>query len=253
MERLRWLIFLLLFGENEALPTARFYPTKNNNMKITSPTKEFVIVEEMECAFSCSRETTCLSFSTTKSAGAVTCRFGDAYDARRTADPGSKFFYKEPVTTGYTPVPGTSSFLKLVRIDGLTWIEADAKCRLDVGGRLAIPATTEMLNSMNQTMIANLGVDIVCKYFFMDGQSKTNQYTWSFLDGTSLNITAKGDGNFHPNEPDSGSGGQCLMMTRQYAVAPFYSGFWVDSSCTSGVVQFGCVSDGYFCEIKIPN
>ncbi|CAG0892379.1 unnamed protein product [Darwinula stevensoni] len=153
----------------------------------------------------------------------------------------------------YTPVPGTSSFLKLVRIDGITWIQAKAECSLDVGSRLAIPATTEMLNSMNQTMIAVLGLDIACKYFFMDGQSTTNQYTWSFSDGTGLNITAKGEGNFHPYEPDSGSGGQCLMMTRQYALVPLYSGFLVDSSCTSGVVQFGCVSDGYFCEIKIPN
>ncbi|CAG0895027.1 unnamed protein product [Darwinula stevensoni] len=163
----------------------------NKNMMISSPIQEFVTDSNVQCAIACLSQTNCFSFSvTTSTAGFVTCRLHDTYDPPRTADPDSQLYNKE-LPSGYMPVLGTNSFVKMVSNQQITWIQSETECQRD-GGRLAVPSSETMYRFLNETMLAKGQVTNPRNYFWLGGQSGTNYYIWNFLDGTSLTVTGPG-------------------------------------------------------------
>ncbi|CAG0887905.1 unnamed protein product [Darwinula stevensoni] len=218
-------------------------------------------------------ETTCYSFSITKSAGLATCRLGGAYDPTRISDPDSEFFFKDvPPDTyftdifqslyfhsimalkmtydspeGYNLVPGTKSYVKIVLDTTKTSAEAKTECEKD-GAGLAIPNQEPVHNYLNETMMENAAKLTTTHYnFWVDGKAfPPNHFVWFFRDGTNVTITAIGQGHFHRIEPDYGDG--CLAVAYKYLwAAPYSYGNWVEAGSCTGP------RSGYFCEIRVPD
>ncbi|CAG0885158.1 unnamed protein product [Darwinula stevensoni] len=192
-------------------------------------------------------EPACFSFSSTKSAGLTICRLADDYDPPRTADPDSKFFFRD-VPPGYNLVPGTKSYLKMVW-DTLGSVGAAAKCA-DDGGGLAVPSLEPVFNYINKSLMDNASKITYPFYVFrVDGKPlPTNGYVWLFRDGTNVTYTGRGQGHFHPIHPTGI--GPCLGVAyNDIGAPPNTFGVWVDSPCTDGGVNVG----GYFCEIRVPD
>ncbi|CAG0895888.1 unnamed protein product [Darwinula stevensoni] len=229
-----------------AINSGNFYAPTVAKMKILSPIREFPVLSGLQCTMACLSETTCYSYSITKSAGLATCRLGGAYDPTRIADPDSEFFFTD-VPPGYNLVPGTKSYVKIVLDTTKTSAQAKTECEKD-GAGLAIPNQEPVHNYLNKTMMENAAKLTTTYYnFWVDGKAfPPNHFVWFFRDGTNVTITAKGQGHFHPNEPDYGEG--CLVVTYKFIwVAPYTYGNWVEPpTCTD-------LRSGYFCEIRVPD
>ena len=85
---------------------------------------------------------------------------------------------------GYKPVPGTTSFVKIVLDPTKTWFQSKAECEKDVGGRLVVPSGELMQDYLNHTMMGMVNTTTPGDRLWLGGQS-TTQFTWLFLDGES--------------------------------------------------------------------
>ncbi|CAG0904450.1 unnamed protein product, partial [Darwinula stevensoni] len=166
-----------------AINSGNFYAPTVAKMKISSPTREFPALSDLQCTMACLSETTCYSFSITKSAGFATCRLGGAYDPTRISDPDSEFFFTN-VPPGYNLVPGTKSYVKIVLDTTKNVAEAKTECEKD-GAGLAIPNQEPVHNYLNETMMENAAKLTTTYYnFWVDGKAfPPNHFVWFFRDG----------------------------------------------------------------------
>ncbi|CAG0885477.1 unnamed protein product [Darwinula stevensoni] len=224
------------------------YQLYKMGMQVVGPIAELQLLTSVECAFHChmSKNPTCYTFSATKSSGAVDCRLS-GWKPNLQADTNSEYFVLK-IPGGYELVPGTSSYVKTVVTTTKNWNQAEADCEVD-GGRLAVD-TNQQIHAYMTQMILSLGiysnVGAGTGYFRIGGQSTMDANHWRLLDGTLLNYTGKGQGLFHPTEPNQGGG--CLMIAVYKAPdSTCCNGRWADNDCT-----ITTWSSGYFCEIQVP-
>ncbi|CAG0890476.1 unnamed protein product [Darwinula stevensoni] len=175
MQLVPWLLHWFVWRAMGTMRIQRFLPTNDRYMKIASPISELFVGLEIQCAFACTENSMCFSYSVTKASGVFLCRLGGNYDEPRTSDDSSTFFYKE--LTGYTNVPGTQIYVKMT-VKNITPMDAATACQNE--GAQLLSSNNAAVNAFMTQLWRRRPSGT---YFWVGGRSVAVTGNWVFPDG----------------------------------------------------------------------